>query len=101
MLDDDRAVMTVRMRAAELTRLDDRARDAGVTRSEYVRRILMGDSIADRVWIAHYTDMSGVVPFTSEVAALRHAVDHHMEVTPVIIGQDLIIAMNPRANPQR
>lgn len=40
------------------------------------------------VWLAYYSDMSGVVPFSTEVAALRHAVQHHMQVKYARFGDD-------------
>lgn len=40
------------------------------------------------VWLAYYSDMSGVVPFCSEVEALRHAVQHGMQVKFARFGDD-------------
>ena len=41
------------------------------------------------VWIAYYSDRSGVVPFGSEIEALRYAVDKSMTVRRVPFGEDV------------
>jgi hypothetical protein len=40
------------------------------------------------VWVARYSDGSGVYVFASEIAALRHAVTTSMEVVFVPFGED-------------
>jgi hypothetical protein len=44
---------------------------------------------ADYVWIAYHDDWSGFVVFKNEVEALRHAVDHSMQVGRVNYGDDV------------
>ena len=41
------------------------------------------------LWCAYYTDRSGVVIFAQEIGALRHAVEHHMEVKRIETGVDV------------
>lgn len=38
------------------------------------------------VWFAYYSDWSGMAVFDNEVDALRHAVEHHMEVAGLHSG---------------
>ena len=44
---------------------------------------------ADGVWVARYSDISGVVPFATELDAFRHANHTSMEVVHVPWGQDI------------
>lgn len=39
------------------------------------------------VWIAYYPDGSSVVPFATEIEALRYAVEHKMEARKVLWGE--------------
>ena len=43
----------------------------------------------DGVWVARYSDMSGVVPFATELDAYRHANGTTMEVVLVPWGSDV------------
>jgi hypothetical protein len=43
----------------------------------------------DGVWATYYADRSAFLVFGDELAALRHAVAHHMEVTWLPFGIDL------------
>lgn len=47
------------------------------------------DESAGGAWVAYYADWSGAAIFDSEVEALRHAVEHHMEVRFVQWGESL------------
>lgn len=40
------------------------------------------------VWVARYADRSAVIPFGSELEALRHAVTNHMQVKFIPWGED-------------
>lgn len=40
----------------------------------------------DGVWLAYYSDSSAVVPFASELEALRHAISYSMSVRFVRFG---------------
>lgn len=40
-------------------------------------------------WVAYYNDYSGITVFSTEIEALRHAVNHGMAVTSLKSGEDL------------
>jgi hypothetical protein len=44
---------------------------------------------SDGVWLAYYSDWSGMAVFESELECLRYAVDKTMTVKYVPFGQDL------------
>ncbi|MCP9947228.1 hypothetical protein [Actinomadura madurae] len=50
------------------------------------------------VWVARYADGSSICPFGEEIDALRHAVDHTMEVAFIPWGED---ARTYKAPPER
>lgn len=82
------------MTAAVVTfRVDDRkALEARVeasgakTRSDFLRKLLEG---AEGVWVAYYPDYSGIIPYASEMDALRAANGTSMEVKYVKFGEGI------------
>ncbi len=40
-------------------------------------------------WVAYHSDYSGFVVFHSEITALRHAVENHMQVKRLESGEEL------------
>lgn len=42
-----------------------------------------------KCWMTYYADWSGMAVFHSEIKALRHAVEHRMEIMEVPEGVDL------------
>lgn len=44
------------------------------------------------LWLAYYSDGSSLVVFDREIDALRHAVEHSMQVRRVALGECLVQA---------
>lgn len=42
-----------------------------------------------RVWVAYYSDKSGLVIFDEEIDCLRHAVENSMKVSEVTLGESV------------
>ena len=79
----------ITFRADDVAALDEHAKAAGVTRSEYLRQLVAGLGRSGGAWVAYYPDMSGVYPFATELEARRHAAGSSMDVKFVPYGMSV------------
>ncbi len=88
------SVLNIRVPLEEKQKLERRAAAAGVPVSEIVRQAIE-TSQGGGVWVAYYPahlSASLAIPFSTEVEALRHALEHgsgHMQVKLVPFGSDI------------
>jgi hypothetical protein len=64
--------------------MGDNVAEPVVHNADYVAPALPGG-----VWLAYYSDWSGMAVFATEIEALRYAVEKSMIVSPVVYGVDL------------
>ena len=79
----------VSFRIDDTTALEEKAKAAGVTRSEFVRQLVAGLGESGGVWVASYIDRSSIYVFSTEVDAFRHANGTGMDVRFVPFGDPL------------